>query len=90
MNLLQPTPLHLTVKEYVTPEKFDFWKNYGESIGFKYVASGPLVNLFFFICISFVSWLLYLSYRNCMFCIVTFYTIAFAHIRNSKIPIVYT
>ncbi|XP_022763868.1 lipoyl synthase 1, chloroplastic-like isoform X1 [Durio zibethinus] len=41
---LQPTPLHLTVKEYVTPEKFAFWKEYGESIGFRYVASGPLVR----------------------------------------------
>ncbi|CAL9229639.1 unnamed protein product [Arabidopsis halleri] len=41
---LQPTPLHLTVKEYVTPEKFDFWKTYGESIGFRYVASGPLMT----------------------------------------------
>ncbi|MCO5576085.1 hypothetical protein L7F22_029892 [Adiantum nelumboides] len=41
---LQPTPLHLTVKEYVTPEKFDYWKEYGESIGFRYVASGPLVR----------------------------------------------
>ncbi|KAJ6795108.1 lipoyl synthase 1, chloroplastic [Iris pallida] len=41
---LQPTPLHLTVKEYVSPEKFAFWKDYGESIGFKYVASGPLVR----------------------------------------------
>ncbi|PIA33153.1 hypothetical protein AQUCO_04200128v1 [Aquilegia coerulea] len=41
---LQPTPLHLTVKEYVTPAKFAFWKDYGESIGFRYVASGPLVR----------------------------------------------
>nr|CAD1832981.1 unnamed protein product [Ananas comosus var. bracteatus] len=41
---LQPTPLHLTVKEYVTPEKFSFWKEYGESIGLSYVASGPLVR----------------------------------------------
>ncbi|XP_049936417.1 lipoyl synthase, chloroplastic isoform X2 [Nymphaea colorata] len=41
---LQPTPFHLTVKEYVTPEKFSFWKEYGESIGFRYVASGPLVR----------------------------------------------
>ncbi|KAI3972372.1 hypothetical protein MKW92_033060 [Papaver armeniacum] len=31
---LQPTPLHLTVKEYVTPEKFAIWKEFGESIGF--------------------------------------------------------
>ncbi|KAL0926532.1 hypothetical protein M5K25_002771 [Dendrobium thyrsiflorum] len=44
---LQPTPLHLTVKEYVTPEKFAFWKDYGESIGFRYVASGPLVKQLF-------------------------------------------
>ncbi|KAJ4826186.1 Lipoyl synthase, chloroplastic [Turnera subulata] len=41
---LQPTPLHLTVREYVTPEKFAFWKEYGESIGFRYVASGPMVR----------------------------------------------
>ncbi|URE13727.1 hypothetical protein MUK42_22193 [Musa troglodytarum] len=41
---LQPTPLHLTVKEYVTPEKFAFWKEHGESFGFRYVASGPLVR----------------------------------------------
>ncbi|KAK8519013.1 hypothetical protein V6N13_017735 [Hibiscus sabdariffa] len=41
---LQPTPLHLTVKEYVRPEKFAFWKECGESIGFRYVASGPLVR----------------------------------------------
>ncbi|KAF7131790.1 hypothetical protein RHSIM_Rhsim09G0155100 [Rhododendron simsii] len=40
----EPTPLHLTVKEYVTPEKFASWKEYGESIGFRYVASGPLVR----------------------------------------------
>ncbi|KAK1309161.1 hypothetical protein QJS10_CPA09g01119 [Acorus calamus] len=41
---LQPTPLHLTVKEFVTPEKFAHWKDYGESIGFSYIASGPLVR----------------------------------------------
>ncbi|CAD6271617.1 unnamed protein product [Miscanthus lutarioriparius] len=41
---LQPTERHLTVREYVTPEKFDFWKDYGESLGFLYVASGPLAG----------------------------------------------
>ena len=41
---LQPTERHLRVREYVTPEKFDFWKEYGESLGFVYVASGPLVR----------------------------------------------
>jgi lipoic acid synthetase len=30
--------------EYVTPEKFDQWRAEGESLGFKYVASGPLVR----------------------------------------------
>lgn len=33
-------------KEYVTPEKFALWKEYGESIGLRYVASGPLVKVF--------------------------------------------
>lgn len=33
---LQPTPLHLSVKEYVTPEKFEHWRTYGEDvIGFR-------------------------------------------------------
>ena len=42
---LRPTPTHLSVKEYVTPEKFDHWKKYGEEVvGFRYVASGPLVR----------------------------------------------
>eukprot|EP00850_Spirogloea_muscicola_P006965 SM000034S12719 [mRNA] locus=s34:354306:357076:- [translate_table: standard] len=41
---LQPTPLHLTVKEFVTPEQFKHWQEYGLSIGFRYVASGPLVR----------------------------------------------
>jgi len=42
---LQPTPLHLSVKEYVTPEKFEHWRKYGEEvIGFRYCAAGPLVR----------------------------------------------
>lgn len=41
---LQPTPKHLDVVEFVTPEKFEFWKSYAESLGFLYVASGPLVR----------------------------------------------
>lgn len=33
---LQPTPLHLEVKEYVTPQKFEEWRRYGEDvIGFR-------------------------------------------------------
>ena len=42
---LQPTPRHLTVEEYVTPAKFDHWRDYGQDVvGFRYVASGPLVR----------------------------------------------
>nr|BFD60224.1 lipoyl synthase [Bdellovibrio sp. CKG001]BFD63638.1 lipoyl synthase [Bdellovibrio sp. HM001]BFD66208.1 lipoyl synthase [Bdellovibrio sp. HAGR004] len=41
---LQPTPRHLKVMEYVTPEKFDEWKRISEDMGFLYVASGPLVR----------------------------------------------
>ena len=42
---LRPTATHLDVMEYVTPEKFDEWKVYGEEVvGFRYVASGPLVR----------------------------------------------
>ena len=42
---LRPTSNHLEVKAYVTPEKFAFWKRFGEDVvGFRYVASGPLVR----------------------------------------------
>eukprot|EP01116_Phalansterium_solitarium_P004270 TRINITY_DN15230_c0_g1_i1.p1 TRINITY_DN15230_c0_g1~~TRINITY_DN15230_c0_g1_i1.p1 ORF type:complete len:422 (+),score=117.99 TRINITY_DN15230_c0_g1_i1:680-1945(+) len=41
---LQPTKRHMKVEEYVTPEKFEYWKQEGERMGFKYVASGPLVR----------------------------------------------
>jgi len=41
---LQPTRRHLAVKEYVTPEKFTEWQKEAESMGFTYVASGPLVR----------------------------------------------
>ena len=42
---LRPTSNHLEVKAYVTPEKFAFWKSFGEDVvGFRYVASGPLVR----------------------------------------------
>ena len=41
---LQPRPRHLKVHEFITPEKFDYWKKYAEDMGFLYVASGPLVR----------------------------------------------
>lgn len=34
---LQPTPLHLPVKEHVTPEQFEQWRRFGEDVvGFRY------------------------------------------------------
>ncbi|MCX7979115.1 MAG: hypothetical protein N2578_08940 [Bdellovibrionaceae bacterium] len=41
---LQPTPRHLKVVEYITPEKFKWWQDTAERMGFLYVASGPLVR----------------------------------------------
>lgn len=41
---LQPSKRHLPVKEYVTPEKYQEWQEEAEGMGFKYVASGPLVR----------------------------------------------
>lgn len=41
---MQPTKRHLLVKEWVTPEKFDYWKKRGDELGFLYTASGPLVR----------------------------------------------
>lgn len=41
---MQPTKWHLKVKEYVTPEKFKFWEDVGNELGFAYTASGPLVR----------------------------------------------
>jgi lipoic acid synthetase len=41
---LQPTRRNLPVFEYVTPQQFDAWRDFGLSIGFKMVFSGPLVR----------------------------------------------
>lgn len=41
---LQPTDKHLIVKEFITPEQFDAWREYGESIGFLQVVSSPLTR----------------------------------------------
>lgn len=41
---MQPTKRHLKVSEWVTPEKFDYWKTVGDKLGFLYTASGPLVR----------------------------------------------
>jgi len=41
---LQPTPKHLPVKEFITPERFEEYKVRGLEMGFRYVESGPLVR----------------------------------------------
>jgi lipoic acid synthetase len=41
---LQPTPKHHPIDRWVTPEEFREWKEYGLSIGFGVVESGPLVR----------------------------------------------
>ena len=41
---LRPTPRHLPVAAWVTPQEFDAWRAEGEALGFRYVASGPLVR----------------------------------------------
>jgi lipoic acid synthetase len=41
---LQPTPKHLPVAEFITPERFEEYKKLGLEMGFKYIESGPLVR----------------------------------------------
>jgi lipoic acid synthetase len=41
---LQPTRQHLPVEEYVHPDIFEEYKEYGERLGFRAVFSGPLVR----------------------------------------------
>ena len=41
---LRPTKNHLPVEEWVTPEKFERYREFGLSLGFTEVAAGPLVR----------------------------------------------
>jgi lipoic acid synthetase len=41
---LQPSKFHMPVSRYVTPQQFQVFADYAKSIGFKNVASGPLVR----------------------------------------------
>ena len=41
---LQPTPKHLPVKEFITPEQFKKYEKIGLEKGFRFVESGPLVR----------------------------------------------
>ncbi|AIS52731.1 lipoyl synthase LipA [Thermoanaerobacter kivui] len=41
---LRPSAKHIEVAEYVTPQQFKRYEEIGYELGFKYVASGPLVR----------------------------------------------
>jgi lipoic acid synthetase len=41
---LRPSRRHLEVEEFVSPAQFEAYREMGEEMGFKYVASGPLVR----------------------------------------------
>jgi lipoyl synthase len=41
---LQPTKMHLGVREYISPEQFRNYKEIGEELGFDIVESGPMVR----------------------------------------------
>lgn len=41
---MRPTKRHMKVERYVDPAEFDKWRTTAESMGFLYVASGPLVR----------------------------------------------
>jgi lipoyl synthase len=41
---LQPTPKHLPVQTFVTPEQFALWHNAGQTMGFLQVVSSPLTR----------------------------------------------
>ena len=41
---LRPSQRQLEVKEYVRPERFEYFKKYALEVGFLYVASGPFVR----------------------------------------------
>jgi lipoyl synthase len=41
---MRPTKRHMKVEEYISPEKFDVWRERALEMGFLYCASGPLVR----------------------------------------------
>jgi lipoic acid synthetase len=41
---LQPSPKHLPVQEFITPERFAEYEQIGLKMGFRFVESGPLVR----------------------------------------------
>lgn len=41
---LQPSSKHLGVQEFITPEQFNAWREYGESLGFLQIVASPLTR----------------------------------------------
>ena len=41
---MRPTKRHMAVHDYVTPDKFELWRQRALDMGFLYCASGPLVR----------------------------------------------
>jgi lipoic acid synthetase len=41
---MRPTKRHMAVHDYVTPDKFELWRQRALELGFLYCASGPLVR----------------------------------------------
>ena len=41
---LQPSKMHLPVKEFITPEQFKKYEEFGLKLGFRHVESGALVR----------------------------------------------
>ena len=41
---MRPTKRHMAVHEYITPDKFELWRQRALDMGFLYCASGPLVR----------------------------------------------
>lgn len=41
---MRPTKRHMAVQEYVTPDRFELWRQRALELGFLYCASGPLVR----------------------------------------------
>jgi lipoic acid synthetase len=41
---LQPSPKHLDVRDFIAPEQFEGWRNYGMEIGFLQVVASPLTR----------------------------------------------
>jgi lipoic acid synthetase len=68
---LRPSSRHLPVIEYVQPSQFERYKTLGEELGFRYVASGPLVRSSYRAGEFFVRSAIESGPRECQSCMTT-------------------